>query len=123
PRSSPRSPARRGAPSSPGPRGASPKAEGRTRPKARARTRSIDQLLRHGTNRDPPHYEREEDEEPDAGNVRPLEAEQHRITYEHDRLVQRVERGEHLDRLGEPVEREERPGHEKERRQHRAHDV
>src|SRR5690349_1279622 len=83
----------------------------------------VDQLPLHGMDRDPPENEPEHDQDTHAQQVGPAVVAEDRVADELDALVQRVDLREVLGPLRQAAQREERAGHEEERRQHRADDV
>src|ERR671937_1280202 len=83
----------------------------------------VDELTGHRVNRDAPHDHAECHERSDPSEILPAVRTEHRVTNEHDAVVQRIDVREPLRPLRKVVEWEERSGEQEERRQHRADDV
>src|SRR5512142_2380269 len=85
--------------------------------------RSVDELARHRVDRDSPYRDAEQHERAEPGQVGPPDEAERSVADELDAMMERIEVGEELGPVREPVEREERAGHEKQRGEDRADDV
>src|SRR5439155_26759381 len=83
----------------------------------------VNELARHGVDRDAPDDRTPHEQRSDAREILPAVGAEDGVANEHHTVMQRVDVREYLRPLGKVVEREERAGEQEERRQHGADDV